>query len=262
VVIRQNRAVPILLVLTFAFILYLGGCFDSDSTSIAVEESPTPVPTPTAAPIVNPEIDIAQSQEEPFYHTVESGDRLGSIASKYNVTVDVIIRSNPQMNPNLIIAGEQLRIPGAGTNNEVLNNDGPDRADGVIVNYVVEPGDTLSAIANRWTVSLEALLKANPEANPASLQVNQLLIIPPWGSGIDASELRPRVTPVASNRQPGDPPLEHEVEAGDFISAIATLYNVKIIQIVEANGLANGGNSIQVGQVLLIPPPLASEAGN
>lgn len=260
--IRQNRAVPILLVLTFAFILYLGGCFDSDSTSIAVEESPTPIPTLTAAPIVDPEIDIAQSQEEPFYHTVESGDRLGSIASKYNVTVDVIIRANPQMDPNLIIAGEQLRIPGAGTNNEVLENVGPDRADGVTVNYVVEPGDTLGAIASTWTVSLEALLETNPEADPSTLQVNQLLVIPPWGSGIDASELRPRVTPVASTRQPGDPPLEHEVEAGNFISEIAALYNVTINQIVDANGLTNGGNSIQIGQVLLIPPPLDSEAGN
>ena len=45
--IRQNRAVPILLVLTLAFILYLGGCFGSEEPTTAVEESPTPVPTVT-----------------------------------------------------------------------------------------------------------------------------------------------------------------------------------------------------------------------
>ena len=49
--------------------------------------------------------------------------------------------------------------------------------------------------------------------------------------------------------------------AGDYISAIAELYNVTIPQIVEANGLGNGGNSIQVGQVLLIPPPLSAPDG-
>lgn len=255
--IRQNRAVPILLVLTFAFILYLGGCFGSEEPTTAVEESPTPVPTPTAAPIVDPGITPGTSSEAPFYHTVETGDRLGSIASKYNVTVDVIIRANPQMDPNLIIAGEKLRIPGAGTNNEVLESVGPDRPDGVTVSYVIESGDTLGQIANTWTVSLDALLEANPEVDPATLQPNQLIEIPPWGSGFDASELSPRVTPVASTREPGDPPLEHEVVAGDFISAIAELYNVTITQIVETNGLENGGNSILIGQTLLIPPPQA-----
>jgi LysM repeat protein len=261
VVIRQNRAIPILLVLTFAFILYLGGCFGSEKSTTAIEESPIPVSTPTVPPVVDPTITPEASEQERFYHTVETGDRLGSIASKYNVTVDVIIRANPQMDPNLIIAGEKLLIPGAGTNNEVLEYVGPDRPDGVTLTYVVEPGDTLGAIATTWTVTLEALLEANPEVDPAALQVNQLLEVPPWGSGFNASELTPRVTPVASTREPGDPPLEHKIVAGDLISAIALLYNVTIPQIVDANGLENGGNSIQVGQMLLIPPPLASTDG-
>lgn len=259
--IRQNRAVPILLVLTFAFILYLGGCFGSEEPTTAVTETPTPIPTLTAPPIVDPSITPPASQEEPFYHTVEAGELLGSIASRFNVTVDVIIRANPQLDPNLIIAGERLLIPGAGTNNEILESVGPDRPDGVTVSYVVESGDTLGAIANTWTVSLEALLEANPGVDPATLQPNQLLEIPPWGTGFDPSELSPRVTPVASTRSPGDPPLEHEVVAGDGVAAIAVLYNVTTAQIVEANGLENGGNSIQIGDVLLIPPPLAADDG-
>jgi LysM repeat protein len=138
-VIRQNRAIPILLVLTFAFILYLGGCFGSEKSTTAIEESPIPVSTPTVPPVVDPTITPEASEQERFYHTVETGDLLGSIASKYNVTVDVIIRANPQMDPNLIIAGEKLLIPGAGTNNEVLEYVGPDRPDGVTLTYVGKP---------------------------------------------------------------------------------------------------------------------------
>lgn len=254
--IRQNRAVPILLVLTLAFILYLGGCFGSEEPTTANEESATPLPTMTAAPVVSPSIDIADTGEEPFYYTVEPDDRLDSIASKFNVNPDVILRANPGFNPNLFFAGDQLLIPGAGTNNAVGESLGPDRADGVTVEgYVIQPGDTLGVIANTWTVSVSALQEANPGVDPGNLQVNGLLTIPPWGTGIDAADLRPRVTPVASTRQPGDPPLEHEVVGGDFIAAIAELYNVDVQQIVEANGLENGGNNIQVGQVLLIPPP-------
>lgn len=252
--IRQNRAVPILLVLTFAFILYLGGCFGSEEAQTAVEATATPVSTPTPAPVVSPSIDIPASDEEPFFHTVETGDRLGSIASKYNVTVDVIIRANPQMDPNLIIAGEQLLIPGAGTDPEIIEDVGPDRPDNVTVNYVVQPGDTLGGIASTWTVSLDALLQANPDADPAALQVNQLLVIPPWGTGIDAADLTPRTTPVPVERGPNEI-LEHEVAAGDFISAIAEIYGVTIQQIVECNTLENGGNNIQIGQTLIIPPP-------
>lgn len=252
--IRQNRAVPILLVLTLAFVLYLGGCFGSEEPETAVETTATPLPTMTASPVVSPSIDV-ESQEEPFYHTVQTGDRLGTIAATYNVTVDVIIRANPQMDPNVIIAGEKLRIPGAGTNNTVLENAGPDRADGVTVQYVIQPGDTLGGLSAIWTVSLDALIEANPEVNAGNLQVNQLLTIPPWGTGIPSSELQPRVTVTAVVRRPNDPPIEHTVAAGEFIAGIAELYSVTIQQIVDFNALENGGNDIQVGQVLLIPPP-------
>lgn len=252
--IRENRAVPILLVLTIAFVLYLGGCFGTEEPTTAADETPTPVASPTPAPVVDPGIDIAASQEEPFYHTVEPGDRLASIATKYNVTADVIIRANPQMDPDLIIAGEELLIPGAGTNAEVLEDVGPDRADGVEVNYVVEPGDTFGELALTWTVSVDALVDANPDVDPGALQVNQLLVIPAWGTGIDPDDLRPRTTPVPVVRRPNEI-LEHTVAAGDGVSAIAELYSVTIQQIVDANGLADGGNSIQIGQILLIPPP-------
>ena len=202
----------------------------------------------------------SESDEEPFFHTVETGDRLGSIAEKYNVTVDVIIRANPQMDPNLIIHGERLRIPGASTNREVLGSDGPDRPDGVTVSYAVQLGDTLGGIASRWTVSLDALLEANPDVDPTMVQIGQLLEIPPWGTGLDASQLTPRVTPVPSTRESGEPPLEHVVVAGDDIAAIAERYNVTSAQIVDANGLTNSGTSLEIGQVLLIPPPLPADA--
>lgn len=141
---------------------------------------------------------------EVFLHTVVVGDRLGSIAEQYNVTVDVIIRANPQMDPNVIIAGEQLVIPGAQTNLDLLESVG--------------------------------------------------------GTGLDASAPEPRVTPVPLDDGPGDPPLEHEVVAGDSISAIAQRYMVTISQIVDANGLTDSGNALQVGQILLIPPPFPEVA--
>jgi len=258
VVIRQNRAVPILLVLTFAFILYLAGCFGSEEPITVADDTPTPVATATVPPVVSPSVEF-QSDEEPFFHTVEEGDRLGTIASKYSVSNDVILRANPGLDGNVLIVGQTLRIPGATTNNETFVEAGPDRPDGVTVDYVVQPNDTLGGIANVWTVDLDALIEANPGVDANALQVNDLLVIPPWGTGIDPADLQPRTTPVPIQRSPNDPPIEHTVAAGDFISAIAELYSVTSSQIVDLNDLPNAGNDIQIGQVLLIPPPLADE---
>ena len=44
--------------------------------------------------------------------------------------------------------------------------------------YRIQSGDTLSAIAKRFGVSLSALLAANPTVNPRALQIGQRIVIP------------------------------------------------------------------------------------
>lgn len=44
--------------------------------------------------------------------------------------------------------------------------------------YVVQPGDTLSAIATRFNVTLDDLVEANRIVNPDALQVGQEITIP------------------------------------------------------------------------------------
>jgi LysM repeat protein len=44
--------------------------------------------------------------------------------------------------------------------------------------YAIQSGDTLSAIAKRFGVSLNALLAANPTVNPRGLQIGQKIVIP------------------------------------------------------------------------------------
>lgn len=46
-------------------------------------------------------------------YTVVKGDNLSKIASKYGTTVDILVELNNISNPNLIIAGQVLKLPGA-----------------------------------------------------------------------------------------------------------------------------------------------------
>lgn len=250
--IRQNRAVPILLVLTLAWILYLGGCFGGEEP-VSVDTGPTVVaPTATPARVVTSNGPAALASEDPFVHTIEDGDLLHSIATKYNVTEDVILRANPDLNPNVLIVGRELRIPGASTVNDVEEKLEAAREAGEPIDYAIQAGDSLGAIAQTWTVTLEALLEANPDIDPATLQINQLIVIPPFGTGYTAEELEDFTAPTCADREPGEI-LEHPVEAGDSLSALAEYYGVTVDEITAAN-VMDDENQLVVGTVLVIPP--------
>ncbi len=54
----------------------------------------TPLPTPT-----------------PFVYVVASGDTLSQIAEKFNVSLDVLMAANPNVDPNSMSLGQKLNIP-------------------------------------------------------------------------------------------------------------------------------------------------------
>lgn len=254
--IRQNRAVPILMVLTLAWVLFLAGCFGSEEPEISVEDvvPTTVIATPTPPPVVTDDAAAAIAPNEaPFVYTIEEGDLLPSIATKFNVTQDVILRANPELNPNVLFAGDQIRIPGATTVNTVDEDREAARDAGESIDYVVESGDNLGAIAQEWTVTLEALLAANPDVNPNALQIGQLLVIPPFGSGFTAEELESFSAPTCAERQPGEI-LTHTVEPGDSASALASFYGITIDELIGDN-LLDDENQLVVGQQLDIRPP-------
>ena len=127
------------------------------------------------------------------------------------------------------------------------------RQAGQPIDYVIEAGDSLGAIANIWTVTLDALVAANPGIDPNSLQIGQLIVVPPFGTGYSPEELAAFSTPVPVERPPGEV-LYHVVEPGDLLSALAEIYSVTVEEIMAANGIADA-NQLVVGQELAIPPP-------
>jgi spore coat assembly protein SafA len=106
------------------------------------------VPTPGTVPPVTPPPPPPGGQS----YTVQKGDTMKKIAERYGISLDALIKANPQVtNINLIYVGQKLSIPG-----------------GVSV-YVVVKGDTLRKIADRYGTTVEALLKLNPDIKNASL---------------------------------------------------------------------------------------------
>lgn len=101
--------------------------------------------------------------------------------------------------------------------------------------HVVQPGETLSQIADKYNMSVTALMELNNISDPNTLRVGQELLLPDPNA--------PTATPT---------PIVHVVSAGELLSTIAEYYGVSEEAILTANKL-DGPSSLKWGQKLMIP---------
>lgn len=106
-------------------------------------------------------------------YVVQPGDTLFRIARRFGVTVQAILTINPEIrDPNVIFVGQIINIPVTVTPPPTPPPVAPGR-------YVVQRGDTLSAIARRFGVTLAALIAANPQIrDPNLIFPGQIINIP------------------------------------------------------------------------------------
>ena len=105
---------------------------------------------------------------ETTVYILQLGDSLWQIAQDNGIELATLMAVNNITNPNQITAGDELLIPAS---DDVA-------AGGVEQTYIVQFGDTLSLIAQRFGVTMEALQAANGIINPNRIEIGQSLIIP------------------------------------------------------------------------------------
>ena len=123
-------------------------------------------------------------------YQVRKGDSLSAIARRNGVTVGALTAANHLTNPHLIVVGQWLVIPralapGAEPASAPVARatlvptaapaDAP--AESPLV-YVLHGGDSLSAVARRFKVTVAALVAANGIRNPNRVPVGLKLTIP------------------------------------------------------------------------------------
>ncbi|MBF7095562.1 LysM peptidoglycan-binding domain-containing protein [Alkalibacter mobilis] len=180
-------------------------------------------PTPDPAPVTT------------INYTVKSGDTLWAIAQKYNVTVQSITSLNNITNANYIYVGQVLKIPSSSST--PAPQPAPVPTPTTDTKYTVKAGDTLSAIAQKYGVTIQSIATANKISNVNYIYVGQVLVIP-------GTSTQPVPAPTTE--------LKYTVKAGDTLWAISQKYGVTVQAIAVANKITNT-NYIYVGQVLIIP---------
>lgn len=157
-----------------------------------------------------------------FIYVVARGDTLKGLATRFGVTVDSLLAWNTDIkNANVIYEGQHIKVyvtaptPPPST---------PPPASGQT--YYVQKGDTLRSIASRWSVTVEDILKVNPQIKNANLiYVGQAITIP---SGVSS----------------------YIVQKGDTLKIIANKFGTTVEKLLSLNPDIKNANLIYVGQVI------------
>ena len=144
-------------------------------------------------------------------YVVKKGDTLFDIAKLKGVTVNEIKEANNLKTDTLQI-GQVLNIPTPSSGE---------------INYIVQKGDNLYTIANKYDVTIDDIKKLN-NLSTTTLQIGQILKIP--GS---------------SNYN------TYIVQKGDTLWDIANKYGTTVNKLMTINNLST--TTLKIGQSLLIP---------
>lgn len=161
----------------------------------------------------------SKPEEELMIYTVQRGDSLWALASRFNSSVEELMRINNLTSANLSI-GQQLLIPGTSTT----------PPSGQYTNYTVVRGDSLYAIARRFQTTVDAIMRAN-NLSSINLSIGQQLRIPMNTSGPNY--------------------FWYTVVRGDSLYALGRRFNTTVDAIRRLNNLTT--NNLSIGQRLRIP---------
>lgn len=186
--------------------------------------------------------ELPPSQKHDFAeHTVKAGETLSSIAARYDVPTEEVVRANGIANANRIYVGMSLIIPVPGASNSPASglpavSDVAESAAQQSLTHVasrehtVGSGETLWGIASTYGVTVTALREWN-QLGGSVIQPGQVLMV----RGAEAES------------------VSYRVKSGDTLSQIAARYGVSSADVRKWNGI-NNPSHIQVGQTLTLHP--------
>ena len=112
------------------------------------------------------------------------------------------------------------------------------------IEYTIQKGDSLSAIAKQYNTTVTTLSEINNIDNPNQIYAGQVILIPTENEII--VQPQPEITPITTNY------FEYTIQKGDNLSKIAKTYNTTVAVLCEINNIEDK-NKIYAGQIILIP---------
>ena len=114
--------------------------------------------------------------------------------------------------------------------------------------YTLKWGDTLSSVAKRYGIPVQAITSANGIKDPDKVKQGQTLTIPDKAAA-QVAVAKPIAAVAAPNAPSGK---THKVVKGETLSAIAKKYEVTVDELRKLNGITND-RRVREGATLQLP---------
>lgn len=199
-------------------------------------------------------------------HFVNQGETLFSIAKRYNVTVDGLVKANPVL-ANGLKSGQTIVIPGLSVNSSTTapvaarTDNKPSHAQ----IHVVKPGETKFSIAKMYGISVGELERQNPAIRPSLPAGYELHIVSetkpagtsdpvvekPGAVGTTVAEIPSVATTetVRTTRKVGY--ANYEVKAGETLFSLSQNFGISQEELIGLNPTLKDG--VKTGMILKVP---------
>lgn len=187
-------------------------------------------------------------------YTVQAGDTVAAIAGRHGLSTASVLALNGLGWKSLIFPGQVLKLSAGASVAPVPAQEGG--------RYTIASGDTVSRIAARFGVPVDAVLSANGLSWSSIIYPGQTIAIPAAPAPAPAQRVAPQIEMVASTT-PTTPPAStssYTIQSGDTISSIAARFGVSTQAVLAANGLT-ASSIIYPGQKIVIPAAGGASAG-
>ena len=185
-----------------------------------------PIPSDNKKPVLD--------QNSVFYHNIERGETVYSLAAMYNTTEAEIYRLNPSARDG-ITEGSVLIIPQRKIISDVKED-----------NYryhTISPKETLYSVSKTYGLTPENVIMANPGLTASTFQIGKTIRIPFFESNETFSAY---TGPVVTEQ------TQYKVKKGETLFSIAQQNGVSVDEIIAQNpGLTN--SNLKTNTLLVIP---------
>lgn len=223
-----------------------------------VSSPPVLVPPPPSRPRPEP---ASRPKPKPESYTVRAGDSLTSVAATHGLTVGQLASYNNLANDAHILIGQRLWLVAGKVKRQPVSAQTPSRQSTSTANtnsatHKVSAGESLTAIARKYNISLHTLAKENGLSVTDGVLIGQTLKLPSDAKAESSTPSRLGNTKNNSTRTPANTNIgiteNYTVRSGDSLTMLSNRFGVAIGDLATANGLASNAN-LRIGQTLKVP---------
>jgi len=187
-------------------------------------------------------------------YTVQNGDNLSSIARKYSMSTSDLASVNNINKPYNLRIGQKLKVNNINDSEEKIVIKKP-------TTYIVQSGDNISIIANKYGMNKSDLISLNNLKSPYNVYVGQKLKIN-QSINNNYSEDGTQTKEIKSKEA-----KFYIVKNGDNLSSIARNNNTSSKELISLNSLKAPyniyiGQKIKVGEKIVVKKVITKEKNN